>query len=108
METHSIKVVGILLTYSETLKRVTIQNVFRLKRPNHTEYTAIHNNIDKDAMFTYAGTVTVLECLYAQDIETVWISETEFVRRRYYQFDKVLSPSYLCLPGHWMLWAQRN
>lgn len=108
MYKHDVRVVGIALTFSKALRRIRMQNVFRLGRANGTAYTVVEDSMDKQAIMSFSRIINAFNRLYEQQIETVWISETEQVRQRYFQFDKLVTPNYACLPGHWMLWAEKK
>ncbi len=108
MDACNIEVVGIILVFSKSLRRLRIQNVFKLTSPEGKEEIAVEESKDRQAVLTFSRTITVFERLYEQQIQKVWKSETEQVRKRYYQFDKVTMPSYACLPGEWLLWAERR
>lgn len=106
MERHSVGVAGIVLTFSKVWRRITIQGVFRLKRPDGTIYTAIEDSMDKQATMPFSMILNTFDRLYEQSVKKVWVSETGQVRSRYFQFDKLTSPDYACLPGHWLLYAE--
>lgn len=107
MGNNDIEVVGILLTFSKTLRRIRIQNVYRVKQSKGKGCVVLQNSVDKNAALTFSGIFTAFERLYEQRIEKVWISETNQVQARYYQFNKVDTPNWACLPGNWFQWAER-
>ena len=107
MNKHDVKLVGIALTFSKVCRRIRTQNVFRLERNDGTMYTMVENCMDRMATMPFSRIINAFDRLYEQQIAKVWISETEQVRERYFQFDKLTTPNYACLSGHWMLWAEK-